>query len=113
MDLLFTEERRRKALEGDLDASQASERKLKENCAEMSAANEGLRAQVGAKQDLLDEESRQLRGARATITELRALIAKHEQTMENMHLEMMAHETERRKLHNTIQELKVTSSLLL
>ena len=44
------------------------------------------------------------------IAELKAVIQAHMQTMEEMSSKIRHHETVRRQLHNTVQELKVCLS---
>ena len=41
------------------------------------------------------------------IAKLKALVARQENTIEDLNAKAREHETTRRKLHNTIQELKV------
>ena len=47
----------------------------------------------------------------AEIAKLKSIVAAHEETIEDNNSKLREHETVRRKLHNTIQELKVSLGL--
>ena len=56
---------------------------------------------------LLDREKGTVKFHEQMIAELRKCIKDHKENNEMLQAKMMDHETERRILHNTIQELKV------
>jgi len=101
-DLEYTKntlERRTKTLEDELNAKQAELSGLRTTVAEMTAASAGLEAKFKSTQMQLDS-------AREKVAELQKLSTDQAEEISVYQEKQRAFETERRQLHNTIQELK-------
>merc|ERR1712018_800847 len=92
-------ERRTKSLEDELNAKQAELSGLRTTVAEMTAASAGLEAKFKSTQMQLDS-------AREKVAELQKLSTDQAEEISVYQEKQRAFETERRQLHNTIQELK-------
>lgn len=101
-DLEYTKsslERRTKGLEDELNAKQSELAGLRTTVAEVTSASAGIEAK-------LKSTEMQLEAARTTVTQLRTLSTEQAQDIKIYMEKQRAYETERRQLHNTIQELK-------
>lgn len=92
-------ERRAKALEDELNAKQAELSGLRTTVAELTSSSAGIEAKLKATQMQLD-------AARETVAELQKLSTDQAEDIRVFQEKQRAYETERRQLHNTIQELK-------
>jgi kinesin family protein C1 len=98
-----TLERRVKALDDDLSTKMEENRGLKTTVAQLTAASAGTEAELKANKKLLEAE-------RERTAELTQLTSRQSADIEAHEERARAFETERRRLHNTIQELKVKRS---
>jgi kinesin family protein C1 len=92
-------ERRTKSLEDELNAKQTELSGLRISVAELTSSSAGIEAKLKTTQLQLDS-------ARETITELQTLSTDQAQDIKLYADKQRFYETERRQLHNTIQELK-------
>ncbi|XP_059166584.1 carboxy-terminal kinesin 2-like [Physella acuta] len=99
-------ERQKSTLEGELAASIKELGALKCTLAELTASQATLRAEFDHTKLQLDNAFRDISDRNATIAEKSEVIRLKEQAIEVYQQKERDHETERRKLHNTIQELK-------
>ena len=86
-------------MDDDLSSKQAEASGLKMTVAELTSSSAGIEAKLKSTQMLLDE-------AREKIEELSKISAQQAESIETYEEKQRAYETERRQLHNTIQELK-------
>lgn len=101
-DLEYTKntlERRTRALEDELNSKQAELSGLKTTVAELTASSAGIEAKLKATQMQLDT-------AREKVNEMTKLNTDQAEDIRIYQEKQRAFETERRQLHNTIQELK-------
>lgn len=101
-DLEYTKatlERRTKELDDELNTKQAELSGLRTTVAELTASSAGIEAKLKATQMQLD-------AARESVAELTKLSTNQAEDIKTYQEKQRAYETERRHLHNTIQELK-------
>ncbi|XP_070199644.1 carboxy-terminal kinesin 2-like isoform X2 [Littorina saxatilis] len=99
-------ERENANLDGELTARRTEITGLKSSVAELSSAQAKVRSELETSKVSLDQAFRDIRARDDEIRELKDLLADRDTTIEENQREIREHETERRKLHNTIQELK-------
>ncbi|XP_072172005.1 carboxy-terminal kinesin 2-like [Diadema setosum] len=99
-------QRKIETLEGDLTASRQECTGLKSSIATMTAARAGMSAELGATKLQLEQSNEAGRQKDGKIAELEALVAELKSTVAEKEAKIRDDETTRRKLHNTIQELK-------
>ena len=92
-------ERRITSLEGDLESKEAEVRGLKTTVADLTSASAGMEARLTSTKSHLEE-------ALEKVAKLEKLSAEQAESLEGYRVKERGYETERRKLHNTIQELK-------
>lgn len=108
-DLKFSKsnlERQKETLEAELNAKTQEIAALKTSIAQQSSAQATLRAELDVSKLGLDNANQQLCERDLEIDRLKKVIQQHEATIDDNTQRMREHETVRRKLHNTIQELK-------
>ncbi|XP_013392997.1 carboxy-terminal kinesin 2 [Lingula anatina] len=108
-DLKFSKstlERQRETLEGELSAGKQEISGLKSTVAQLTSAQAGLNAELTATKLCLEQAVQAGKLKDEEIASLKKVVAGQQEIIANCNAEMRAHETERRKLHNTIQELK-------
>lgn len=93
-------------VEGDLTASRQECSGLKSSIASMTAAQAGHIAQLDATKHQLEQSVESCRQKGSRISDLEAEVAALKATVEEKEGRIREDETMRRKLHNTIQELK-------
>ncbi|KAK3596665.1 hypothetical protein CHS0354_038897 [Potamilus streckersoni] len=98
--------RQREALEGDISALQQETSGLKLTVSQLTSAQAGLNAELESTKLLLDQSIKDGKDKDAEIFQLKEEIRAHLATIEENNTKLREHETERRKLHNSIQELK-------
>ncbi|XP_064634725.1 carboxy-terminal kinesin 2-like [Lineus longissimus] len=99
-------ERQRDTLQGEINAATQEISGLKLSLAQLTSAQAGLNAEFGATKIQLEQSLEYGRLKDSEIVELKASLAAQIQANEDQASKLIEHETERRKLHNTIQELK-------
>lgn len=103
---LTTLQRKHNSLEGDLEASTQECRGLKTTVAQLTSAQAGLKAQLSVVELNLEQSLQEGRAKDAEIARMKGVIAEHEKSIEEKESKIREDEGVRRKLHNTIQELK-------
>lgn len=103
---MSTLQRQKATLEGELTAAGAEIAGLKTSISQLTSANAGISAELESTKLNLEQALRDLRKRDATLVELKATLAQREATVQENEKTIREHETMRRKLHNTIQELK-------
>jgi len=101
-DMQYTKsslERRIQGLEGEVATKISEVNGLKSTVAEVTSASAGLEAKLSATKVQLDE-------ALTKVSDLEKLSANQSESIEQFKQKERSYETERRKLHNAIQELK-------
>ncbi|XP_064602112.1 carboxy-terminal kinesin 2-like [Liolophura sinensis] len=99
-------ERQKEALEGELKASREEIAGLKSAVSQYTAAQAGLRSELEATQVSLDSSVKSGKLKDEEIYQLKEMVAKQQGKLDEANQRMREHETIRRKLHNSIQELK-------
>ncbi len=99
-------ERRVKALEDELCSRQEEVRGLKTTVSQLTSASAGVEAELKA-------TKRMLEASQEKCADLTQRCSRQEADIEQYQEKERAFETERRRLHNTIQELKVRNICLL
>jgi len=94
-----TLERQAKSLEDELNAKQAELSGLRTTVAELTASSAGIEAKLKSTQLQLDS-------SREKVSELTILSTQQAEDIAVFEVKQRGYETERRQLHNTIQELK-------
>jgi len=94
-----TMERQAKTLEDELNAKQAELSGLRKTVAELTSSSAGIEAKLKSTQMQLDS-------AREKVAELTTLSTQQAEDISVYESKQRSYETERRQLHNTIQELK-------
>ena len=95
-----TLERQTKSLEDELNAKQAELSGLRTTVAELTSSAAGIEAKLKSTQMQLDS-------AKDKVSELIVLSTQQAEYISVYEAKQRSYETERRQLHNTIQELKV------
>nr|KAG5699218.1 hypothetical protein BaRGS_012739 [Batillaria attramentaria] len=108
-DLTFTKsslERQQAMLEGELAAARTEITGLKSSVAELTSSQAKVNAELDTTKLSLEQAFRDIRARDAEIQQLKDTLADREATIDENSKKIREHETVRRKLHNTIQELK-------
>ncbi|XP_060069856.1 carboxy-terminal kinesin 2-like [Ylistrum balloti] len=108
-DLTFLKEsleRQKLQLDGEVAAANAEIRGLKTTVAQMTSAQAGMSAELEATKISLEAAMKAGQQKDDNICRLNGVVRSHEETIEDFNAKFREHETARRKLHNTIQELK-------
>ncbi|XP_033646230.1 carboxy-terminal kinesin 2-like isoform X1 [Asterias rubens] len=108
-DLIYTKDQLDRQLvdtRGDLSASRQECAGLKSSIAQLTAAQAGVNAELSATKLHLENSMKECESLKGEITGLNALVADQKVTIATHESTIRDHETSRRKLHNTIQELK-------
>ncbi|OWF50540.1 carboxy-terminal kinesin 2-like [Mizuhopecten yessoensis] len=108
-DLTFLKEtldRQKQQLDGEVTAANAEINGLKTTVAQMTSAQAGMSAELEATKVSLEAAMREGRQKDEEIRRLKGVVRSQEETIEDFNAKFREHETARRKLHNTIQELK-------
>ncbi|KAI0232347.1 hypothetical protein LSAT2_017315 [Lamellibrachia satsuma] len=98
--------RQKETLQSELDAARQEAAGLRSTVASLSAAQEGVRAELASVKLLLEAAQEAGHTKDGQIADLKKVVSAQNLTMEEMTMKMREHEASRRKLHNTIQELK-------
>ncbi|XP_033751751.1 carboxy-terminal kinesin 2-like [Pecten maximus] len=99
-------ERQKRQLDGEVTAANAEISGLKTTVAQMTSAQAGMSAELEATKISLEAAMRAGRQKDEEICRLKGVVRSQEDTIEDFNAKFREHETARRKLHNTIQELK-------
>ncbi|XP_005102127.1 carboxy-terminal kinesin 2 isoform X2 [Aplysia californica] len=108
-DLQFqksTLDRQKITLEGELAASMKEISGLKATVAEMTSAQATVRAELETAKLQLDAAFKDISNLKQTVQDRDNTLKIRDESIESYQEKERNHETERRKLHNTIQELK-------
>ncbi|XP_076471326.1 carboxy-terminal kinesin 2-like [Babylonia areolata] len=108
-DLTFSKsslERQNATLDGELSASRTEISGLKSSVAQLTSSQAKVNAELESTKLGLDQAFRDIRARDEEICELKEMLAEREATIEENQKKIRDHETVRRQLHNTIQELK-------
>lgn len=101
-----TLERQKSQLDGEVTSARAEINGLKTTVAHMTSAQAGVAAELESTKLLLEAAMREGRQKQEEIMMLRNVVRSQEDTITDSNNKMREHETARRVLHNTIQELK-------
>ncbi|CAH1262778.1 KIFC1 [Branchiostoma lanceolatum] len=101
-----TLERERDELESDLQTSRQTCQGLKGTIAQQAAAQEGIKAELQLSKSQLETTNVALQGESKRADGLQEELARAVKKVEEQHMQLQQAETDRRVLHNTIQELK-------
>ncbi|KAK3103476.1 hypothetical protein FSP39_019513 [Pinctada imbricata] len=99
-------QRQKESLEGELNATRAEINGLKMTVAQLQSSQAGISAQLQATKEQLDKEISDGKEKDREINMLKETIRQQLAEIEDYNNKCREHETLRRKLHNTIQELK-------
>lgn len=99
-------QRQKESLEGEVSAKTVEVAGLKSTVAELQTSQVGIAAQLDATKISLEQSVSAGREKDKEISELKQMVAAMQDTIEKYKIKEQEHETMRRKLHNTIQELK-------
>ncbi|XP_071099275.1 carboxy-terminal kinesin 2-like [Haliotis cracherodii] len=108
-DLNFSKsslQRQKENLEGEVSAYQKEVSGLKSSIAEVSSAQAKIGAELEATKLGLSQSEARGRDKDTEISRLNSVVAELERVIEEQNRQKREHETERRKLHNLVQELK-------
>lgn len=98
--------RQKEALEGEITSLQQEVNGLKSSVAQLTSSQAGLQSELEATKLALGQSNNTIKERDATIVELQQKLAEQIAANEDLNSKCREHETMRRKLHNTIQELK-------
>ncbi|XP_052800185.1 carboxy-terminal kinesin 2-like isoform X2 [Mya arenaria] len=98
--------RQKETLEGEVASLQQEVAGLKSSVAQLTASQAGIRSELEATKLALEQATRTIADRDAEIVTHKATISGHEVTIEEYLQSFQEHETVRRQLHNSIQELK-------
>lgn len=99
-------ERQKRQLDGEISTANAEISGLKTTVAQMTSAQAGMSAELDATKISLEAALKAGREKDEEIRRLKGVVKSNEETIEDFNTKFREHETARRKLHNTIQELK-------
>ncbi|XP_033106502.1 carboxy-terminal kinesin 2-like isoform X2 [Anneissia japonica] len=101
-----TLEIKKKSLEGELEVSNQECIGLKCKIAQMTSARVGMETELSSIRGILEQAQQTCKHQEGVINGLNNTIVKHNSTIQELESNLQEAEAVRRKLHNTVQELK-------